>query len=99
MDLEFTGEVWFWRGPAPFHFVTVPERHCGALSDVAGLVSYGWGMIPVGARIGGTTWTTSLFPREGGYLVPIKDKVRASEGIEVGDAVTVTLTVDTARRR
>ena len=20
MDLQFSGEVWFWRGPAPHHF-------------------------------------------------------------------------------
>ena len=94
MDVEFTGEVWFWRGPSPYHFVTVPERHCEHLSDVAGEVSYGWGMIPVAARIGGTDWTTSLFPKNGGYIVPIKDKVRRAEGIDVGDLVTVVLTVD-----
>jgi Domain of unknown function (DUF1905) len=94
MDLEFTGEVWFWRGPAPYHFVTVPEPHCDQLADVSGQVSYGWGMIPVAARIGGTQWTTSLFPKNGGYIVPIKDKVRHAEDIEVGDPVTVTLTVE-----
>jgi hypothetical protein len=94
MDLTFTGEVWFWRGPSPYHFVTVPERHCDELADVAGEVSYGWGMIPTAVRIGETTWTTSLFPKNGGYIVPIKDKVRFAEGIEVGDPVTVVLTVD-----
>ena len=26
MDLELTGEVWFWRGPAPHHFLSVPLR-------------------------------------------------------------------------
>jgi Domain of unknown function (DUF1905) len=93
MDLEFTGEVWFWRGPSPYHFVTVPPPHCDQLSDIAGEVSYGWGMIPVGARIGDTAWTTSLFPKNGAYIVPIKDKVRRAEGIEVGDPVTVMLTV------
>ena len=98
MDLEFTGEVWFWRGPSPYHFVTVPEDHCDALADVAGEVSYGWGMIPTAARIGRTTWTTSLFPKDGGYIVPIKDKVRRAEGIEVGDPVTVVLTVDARPR-
>lgn len=94
MELEFAGEVWFWRGPSPFHFVTVPDQHCGQLAEVAGQVSYGWGMIPVAARIGGTQWTTSLFPRDGGYVVPVKDKVRRAEGIEVGDVVTVLLIVD-----
>ncbi|WFE44080.1 DUF1905 domain-containing protein [Verrucosispora sp. WMMD1129] len=94
MELEFAGEVWFWRGPSPFHFVTVPDQHCGQLAEVAGQVSYGWGMIPVAARIGDTQWTTSLFPRDGGYVVPVKDKVRRAEGIEVGDVVTVRLIVD-----
>ncbi|GAB1644445.1 DUF1905 domain-containing protein [Krasilnikovia sp. MM14-A1259] len=94
MDLEFTGDVWFWRGPSPFHFVTVPEPHCDDLAGVAGEVSYGWGMIPVSARIGSTTWTTSLFPKDGGYIVPIKDKVRHAEGVEAGDPVTIVLTVD-----
>ncbi|GAB3845280.1 DUF1905 domain-containing protein [Micromonospora andamanensis] len=94
MELEFAGEVWFWRGPSPFHFVTVPDQHCGQLAEVAGQVSYGWGMIPVAARIGGTRWTTSLFPRDGGYVVPVKDKVRRAEGIEVGDVVTILLIVD-----
>ena len=94
MDMEFTGEVWFWRGPSPFHFVTVPEHHCDELNDVAREVSYGWGMIPAGARIGGTKWNTSLFPKNGGYIVPIKDKVRRAESIEVGDLVTVVLTVN-----
>ncbi|MET7402090.1 DUF1905 domain-containing protein [Dactylosporangium sp. NPDC005572] len=93
MELEFTGEVWHWRGPAPYHFVTVPGPQCTELADVAGEVSYGWGMIPVSARTGGTTWTTSLFPKNGGYVVPLKDKVRAAEGIDLGDRITIVLTV------
>ena len=94
MDLEFVGEIWHWRGPSPYHFVTVPEDDCAALEAVASAVSYGWGMIPVSARVGDTTWTTSLFPKEGRYVVPLKDKVRAAEGLDVGDTVSVRLTVD-----
>jgi hypothetical protein len=94
MDLELSGEVWEWRGPAPYHFVTVPDEQCGALEAAAPLVSYGWGMIPVAARLGDTTWTTSLWPKDGGYVVPLKDAVRRAEGFEVGDTVTLRLTVD-----
>jgi hypothetical protein len=54
MNLEFSGEVWFWKGPAPWHFVTVPEAECGELQSVSALVSYGWGVIPVAVRIGAT---------------------------------------------
>ena len=25
MEIEFDGAVWYWRGPSPYHFVTVPE--------------------------------------------------------------------------
>ncbi len=94
MDLEFRGEVWFWRGPSPYHFVTVPEEESAELQATSALVTYGWGMIPVAAVIGATRWTTSLFPKDGGYVVPLKDLVRHAEGIDVGDTVAVRLSVD-----
>lgn len=94
MQLEVTGEIWHWRGPAPHHFVTVPDEDCGVLEALAPKVSYGWGMIPVSGRLGGTTFTTSLFPKDGGYVVPLKAEVRRREQLEVGDTVTITLTVD-----
>jgi hypothetical protein len=94
MDLEFRGEMWFWKGPAPWHFITVPDEECGALEATSGLVSYGWGMIPVAAHIGATEWTTSLWPKDGQYVVPVKTWVRKAEGLELGDVVTVRLTVD-----
>lgn len=94
MELEFSGEVWFWKGPSPWHFVTVPDDDCGLLATAAAAVSYGWGVIPVTARLGGTTWTTSLFPKDGRYLVPLKFAVLRAEQLELGDVVTVRLTVD-----
>ena len=94
MELTFSGEVWFWRGPSPYHFVTVPEDESAELQDTATAVSYGWGMIPVEVVLGSTRWTTSLFPKDGGYVVPLKDMVRSAEGVDVGDTVTLLLTVD-----
>jgi hypothetical protein len=94
VDLQFSGEMWFWKGPAPWHFVTVPEDHCGALEAASALVTYGWGMIPVAAQIGATGWTTSLWPKDGQYIVPVKAWVRKAEDLEVGDVVTVRLAVD-----
>ncbi len=93
MDLKFTGEIWFWKGPAPWHFVTVPEAECAALEEMAAMVSYGWGMIPVSARIGKAKWTTSLFPKDGRYIVPLKTAVRKAEDLDVDDVVTVHLTL------
>ncbi|MET7752537.1 DUF1905 domain-containing protein [Micromonospora sp. NPDC005367] len=94
MELEFAGEMWFWRGPAPWHFVTVPVAECRELAATAPAVSYGWGMIPVTAHIGATTWATSLFPKDGRYLVPVRTSVRKAEGLEVGETVDVRLSVD-----
>lgn len=91
MDLEFAGEIWFWRGPAPHHFISVPEEESAILHDEAAYVSYGWGMIPVTVQIGESEFETSLFPKDGGYLVPVKVSVRRKEGLDVGDAVTVRL--------
>lgn len=93
VELEFDGEVYEWRGPAPYHFVAVPEPARSELEDVAPLVSYGWGMVPVAGRIGTTDFTTALWPRDGGYVVPVKDVVRRAEGVELGDVVTVLLRV------
>ena len=94
VHLQFSGEVWFWRGPAPWHFVTVPDAESAMLADSAALVTYGWGMIPVAARIGDTDWSTALWPKDGRYIVPVKTTVRRAEGLEVGDTVTVHLTVN-----
>ena len=93
LELTFSSELWTWRGPAPYHFVTVPEEASEAIRAVAPMVSYGWGMVPVHGRIGGTDFTTALFPKDGRYVVPIKDAVRTSEGLAIGDTVTVDLVI------
>jgi hypothetical protein len=93
MNIEFSGEIWFWKGPAPFYFVTVPAEQCRDLKAISGSVTYGWGMIPVTVRIGKTEWKTSLFPKDSRYIVPIKDSVRKAEHLEEGDTVTVRLEV------
>ena len=91
--LEFTGELVHWRGPSPYHFVAVPPGGCELLHAVAPVATYGWGVIPVLVTIGDTTFTTSLFPKDGGYLVPVKDAVRRAERLELGDLVNVTFTI------
>lgn len=94
MELEFAGELFEWRGPAPFVFVAVPEAHAELIAEVAPLVTYGWGVIPATITAGATRWTTSLFPKGGGYLVPVKSAVRKAERLEVGDTVALTVVLD-----
>ena len=93
MELEFVGEVIEWRGPAPYYYVVIPEDESDAIASVASAFTYGWGVIPVRAEIAGMIFTTSLFPRAGGYLLPLKDAVRNPAGIDVGDRVEVELSL------
>ena len=93
VDLELTGEIFYWRGPAPYCFVRVPDAQSAQIRAVSTRVSYGWGVIPVVAKIEDTRWETSLFPKDGGYLVPIKTSVRDAEGVDDGDVVTVHLSI------
>lgn len=94
MELEFSGEVYSWRGPAPYHFVCVPPDEAEQIQELAAAVTYGWGMVPVAVTVGGTTVTTSLWPKDGGYVVPLKDALRKPEGIGLDDVVTVRLSID-----
>ncbi len=91
--LVVTGPVLTWRGPAPHHFVAVEGDDAADLTELMPQVTYGWGMAPVRCRLGATEWETSLWPREGRWLVPLKAAVRRSEGVGVGDVVTVELEV------
>jgi hypothetical protein len=93
MNIEFNGKIWYWHGPAPWYFVTVGAKECRDLKAIVGFVTYGWGMIPVHVRIGNSEWKTSLFPKDGCYIVPIKASVRKAENLEEGDRVTVRLEV------
>jgi hypothetical protein len=93
MTLEFSGKIWFWRGPAPWYFVTIPEVESGDIQAIARFATYGWGVIPVQARIGRTEFKTSLFPKDDLYLVPLKASVRQAEKLEEGDEVSIRLEI------
>ncbi|MEU4016890.1 DUF1905 domain-containing protein [Microbacterium sp. NPDC028030] len=94
MRLRIEGAIWFWRGPAPFHFVTVPPVESEMIREVASVVTYGWGMIPASVTIGSTSVTTALWPKDGGYIVPIKKALQDREGVGVDDVVEIVLEID-----
>jgi hypothetical protein len=93
VELVFSSRVIEWRGPAPYYFVPVPDQESADIREVAAMATYGWGVIPVKARIGEVAFETSLFPKHGGYLLPLKDAVRKPKGLLAGDDVTVEMTV------
>ncbi|WP_430780852.1 DUF1905 domain-containing protein [Actinoplanes sp. G11-F43] len=97
MEWAFDGEIIEWRGPAPYYFVAMPVADSAELKEEARSLIY-WGQVPVRAVIGGTEFRTALFPRDGRYLLPLKDAVRRAEGIGEGDVVTVALRLAAERK-
>jgi hypothetical protein len=94
MNFEFSGKIFHWRGPAPYLFVTVPPAQSGEIRAVSRLVTYGWGVIPVRVRVGHTEWKTSLFPKDGCYLVPIRMSAQKAENLKEGDTIRIQLEID-----
>jgi len=95
---SFEATVIYWRGPAPFFYAPMPAEQAEAVRRVARFVTYGWGVIPVEATIAGVTFTTSLFPKDGTYLLPLKDAVRRKANVTAGDRVAVEMTLRPAAR-
>ena len=99
MQFRFEATVIDWRGPSPFFFAPIPPDLAEELRQVARVVTYGWGMIPVEATIGGVAFTTSLFPKDDTYLLPLKDAVRRRTGVTAGDRIAVEMTIAAERSR
>ncbi len=97
MQFAFDAEIIYWRGPSPFFYAPVPPEHADAIRAASKLVSYGWGVIPVEAVVGGVKFTTSLFPKDGTYLLPLKAAVRKAAGITGGDTIQVEMTLQPRR--
>ena len=91
MEYTFDSVVIEWRGPAPFNFARIPDDIAADIKLAAPTLTYGWGVIPATVTIGVTSVTTSLIPREGGYLVPLKDAIRKPEGFAIGDGITIKM--------
>ncbi|MBA8793201.1 hypothetical protein FHX74_000795 [Friedmanniella endophytica] len=96
---EFTAEVWRWsaRADQVWAFVSVPREASEQIEDLAeALPPAGFGAVRVRAAIGGSQWTTSVFPGgDGRYSLPVKKAVRVREGLELGDTAQVWIeTVD-----
>ena len=93
IDAAFTGSVIEWRGPAPFYFVALPDDLIAEVRWAATQASYGWGCVPVHAEVDGVSFTTSLFPRNGGYLLPLKLAVRRQVGAVADDMLNVRMVI------
>ena len=98
-DIVFEAVIIEWRGPAPFLFAAVPDEHVGAIRHAAMTESYGWGVVQVVAIVGDREFATSLYPRDGGYLLPVKVAVQKSARVGLGDRIHVRMRVGRPGRR
>ena len=90
----FKAKLWLHPGMAGWHFVYVPEKESKALKKLPRKKKRGFNSIKITAKIGKTSWNTSLFPsKEGPYLLAIKASVRARESIADGDTARVECTL------
>jgi len=90
-EIRFSSELWRWESRRDdWYFVTVPAEFAEPIADMP-RETRGFRSVPVRVTIGGTTWTTSIFPGESGgtYSLPVKRSVRDAEGIAPGDRVEV----------
>jgi len=91
----FDAELWTWDASRAdsWTFVRLPDHASDEIRAVAGGPRRGFGSLRVRVTIGGSTWTTSIFPGGGGapYVLPIKRPVRRAEALDVGDVATVTV--------
>lgn len=93
----FEAPVVYWHGPAPHVFARLPADVADGIHALGPSVSYGWGCVPVSATIGGVDFTTSLIPRDGTFLLPLKVAVRRQLELEEGADVTVEMIVTRGR--
>jgi hypothetical protein len=91
----FDAELWIWdaRRVDSWTFVSLPADASEVIRDLAGGRRRGFGSLRVRATVGGSRWTTSIFPdsKRDGYVLPIKRDVRTAEGLDAGDIATMTV--------
>jgi hypothetical protein len=87
--------MWLYPGPGGWHFANLSRRQSVEVRARFGEERRGFGSIPVRVRIGGTEWSTSLFPdrKTNTYLFAIKAEVRKAEHIADGDTITAIVQV------
>ncbi|MEV4756993.1 DUF1905 domain-containing protein [Micromonospora sp. NPDC049559] len=95
MIVDFEAELWIWdaRRSETWTFVSLPVGAAEEIRDLTGGARRGFGSVRVRATVGGSTWTTSIFPdrARGSFVLPVKRAIRTAEGLDPGDVARVTV--------
>jgi Domain of unknown function (DUF1905) len=92
---RFEAELWRSDGEGGWCFLTVPVEVSDDVRAVTAGTRRGFGSVRVQVTVGRTSWSTSLFPdaKRGAYLLPVKQAVRSRERVDVGDRLSVELSL------
>ena len=89
--ITFKGVVEKFPGSGGWAYVAMPKKYTEELKARR----RAWGMYPITARVGATSWKTKLMMKKGGdFFVALKAAVRNKEKISVGDRVTVSFRLE-----
>ncbi|MFM1967998.1 MAG: hypothetical protein RL590_855 [Actinomycetota bacterium] len=88
-EFKTSGELFEWRGPAPFYFVKVDPKTSALIKQRSRALSYGWGVLHVNGEIYGTKFETALIPKDETYYFPIKNAVRQPLDLQLDDVVKI----------
>ncbi len=84
----FEAELWRWASRTDeWVFARLPLEASDEIAEVPRLR----------VTLGGSRWTTSIFPEprgtDGAYVLPVKRSVRTAEGVGLGDVVRLAVEV------
>ena len=86
-DITFKATIKKFPGHGGWIYVEVPKKHTNYLQGRR----RAWGMYPITAHVGNTSWQTKLMIKKGGdFFVAFRLEVRNKEKIKVGDNVIVS---------
>ncbi|PIR38950.1 MAG: hypothetical protein COV34_00035 [Candidatus Zambryskibacteria bacterium CG10_big_fil_rev_8_21_14_0_10_42_12] len=90
-DFSFTGIAQQFPGSGGWVYVAVPKKFTKDLKQQR----RAWGMYPITAHIGTTSWKTKLMMKKGGdFFVALKTTIRNREKIAIGDQVAVSFKLE-----
>jgi hypothetical protein len=90
-DITFKGTAQQFLGSGGWVYVAVPKKYTNELKQRR----RAWGMYPITAHIGKTSWKTKLMMKKGGdFFVALRVAVRNKEKMAVGDRVIISFKLD-----